>query len=308
MDIKRNAHETDQAEKEYLSHYDIDKYSRPSVAVDMVIFSIQDDGVNDNIRKLPKKALKVLLIKRAKYPYKDYWALPGGFVRPGEDMAETARRELYEETNVQNAYLQLVGAYGKKDRDPRGWIISNAFMALVDGENYRLRAGTDAWEAEWFNIEIKAQEVRKELQGDTSLIETDYHIYLSNEERDISASAGLRQYKSFQNYHETVRYEIVQSEGLAFDHAEIILSAMLSLRGNTENDLRQAFDLMPEMFTLTQLQNVFEIVLDRELLTANFRRKIADYVVETDIVSEGAGHRPAKLFKRNVRAFSVMEP
>lgn len=307
MNKKTNSYEMSQAEKDYLSNYDIGKFDRPSVAADMVIFSILNDGINNNKRKLQKKALKVLLIKRAEYPYKDYWALPGGFVRPDEDVTETARRELYEEANIRDAYLQLVGVYGKKDRDPRGWIISNAFMALVNGENCTLRAGTDAWEADWFNIEIKVQEIRKEFQEDTSLIETRYRLLLTNEEKGLSLSAELKQYKSFRNYHETVRYEIVQCEALAFDHAEIILSAMLSLRGNIENDMRQAFDLVPEMFTLTQLQNVFEIVLGRELLTANFRRKIADYVVETDIVSEGAGHRPAKLFKRYVKAFSLPE-
>lgn len=307
MNKKTNSYEMDQAEKDYLSNYDIGKFARPSVATDIVIFSILNDGINNNIRKLPKKALKVLLIKRAEYPYKDYWALPGGFVRPDEDVTETARRELYEEANIRDAYLQLVGVYGKNGRDPRGWIISNAFMALVDGENCSLRAGTDAWEADWFNIEIKVQEIRKEFQEDMSLIETRYRLLLTNEEKGLTLSADLKQYKSFRNYHETVRYEIVQCEGLAFDHAEIILSAMLSLRSNIENDMRQAFDLAPEMFTLTQLQNVFEIVLDRELLTANFRRKIADYVVETDIISEGAGHRPAKLFKRYVKAFSLMD-
>ncbi len=150
MGINMNPYEMNKAEKEYLSHYDISAFERPSIAADMVIFFILNDGISSNIRKLQKKALKVLLIKRANYPYKDYWALPGGFVKPGEDVAETARRELYEETNVRNAYLQLVGIYGKNDRDPRGWIISNTFMALRDGENCRLRAGTDAWEAEWF--------------------------------------------------------------------------------------------------------------------------------------------------------------
>ena len=60
---------------------------------------------------------------------------------------------------------------------------------------------------------------------------------------------------------------------------------------------------MPELFTLTQLQTAFEVIRDEELLKANFRRKIADYVTETDKSIEGAGHRPAKLFKRNVEAF-----
>lgn len=298
-----NHYEMSREEKEYLSHYDISAFERPSVAADIVIFSILNDGVHDNIRKLQKKSLKALLIKRANYPYKDCWALPGGFVRPGEDVAETARRELYEETHVENVYLQPVGIYGKEGRDPRGWIVSNAFMALMDGEKCSLRAGTDAWEAKWFNVEVKAQEKRREPKEDEILIDTEYQLCLANEEDALVLNAVLNQYKSFQNYHETVRYEIVQSAGLAFDHAEIMLSALLSLRNNVENNLRQAFDLMPEMFTLTQLQNAFEILLDKKLLPANFRRKIADYVVETEKIVDGAGHRPAKLFKRNVEAF-----
>lgn len=304
MDKKNGSYKPNQAEKDYLSRYDIGEFDRPSVAADIVVFSVRDCGVNDNIRKLPKKALKVLLIKRAEHPYKDCRALPGGFVKPGEDVADAARRELFEETNVQNAYLQLVGVYGKKGRDPRGWIISNAFLALIDGENRSPKAGTDAREAEWFNVEIKVRDVKKELREDESFVETRYLLLLTNEEKGLSISADLIQLKSFRDRHETVRYEIVKTDGLAFDHAEIILSAMLSLRGSVESDLRKAFDLVPEIFTLTELQNVFEIVLGRELLTANFRRRIADYVVETDAVSEGAGHRPAKLFKRYMKAFN----
>ena len=87
-------------EQEYLAQYDITKFERPSVATDIAIFSIMEEGEHDNYRKLPTKALKLLLIKRATYPYKDLWALPGGFCRPDEDVQETALRELYEETGL----------------------------------------------------------------------------------------------------------------------------------------------------------------------------------------------------------------
>ncbi len=290
-------------EKEYLSRYDISAYERPSIATDIVIFSVLEDGSSVNIRKLPKKSLKVLLIKRASYPYRDCWALPGGFARSGEDVAETARRELFEETNVKDAWLQPVGIYGRTGRDPRGWIVSNAFMALMDGEKCSLRAGTDAWEARWFTVEIQAREKKRDLTENGILIETEYRLVLKNAENNLTMTAVLNQHKRFQNYHETVYYETGESGGLAFDHGEIILSAALFLRENVENNLRLAFDLVPETFTLTQLQNVFEILLDKELLAPNFRRKIADYVIETDQVIEGAGHRPAKLFRRNVEAF-----
>lgn len=290
-------------EKEYLSNYNIADFERPSVAADIAIFSILNDGDRYNIRKLQKKSLKILLIKRASYPYKDCWALPGGFCKPGEDVIETAKRELYEETNVKNAYLQLVGVFGEQDRDPRGWIISNTFMALMDGNTCNLRAGTDAWEARWFTVNEEQKEINRIVENNDFSLTSDYTLHLTNDETDIRLNAKLREYKTFHNYHETVRYEIVDSEMLAFDHAEIILRALISLRNNVSNHLRLAFDLMPELFTLTQLQNTFEIILNQKLLTANFRRKIADYVIETEQMIDGTGYRPAKLFRRNVAAF-----
>lgn len=290
-------------EQSYLAQYDITKFERPSVATDIAIFSIMEEGEHDNYRKLPQKALKLLLIKRAAYPFKDLWALPGGFCRPDEDVYETAKRELYEETHVKAAYLQLTGTFGEIGRDPRGWIISNTFLSLVNGEACKPRGGTDAWEAKWFSIELKVRAVKKDLQADSVEIETEYELGLRHEESGTRLSAVVKEYKQFEHYHETVRYEIVNSEGLAFDHAKIILYTLLYLRRSVENDWKVAFDLMPEQFTLTQLQNTFELVLDEKLLTANFRRKINDYVIETQQSIEGTGHRPAKLFKRNIEEF-----
>ncbi len=101
---------------------------------------------------MPQKNLKLLLIKRGGYPYKNFWALPGGFAKPGEDIYETAKRELFEETGVDAAYLKLAGIFGEPGRDPRGWIVSNAFMALINAEDKTICAGTDAKEAMWFSI------------------------------------------------------------------------------------------------------------------------------------------------------------
>lgn len=294
---------TNKEELEFLNQYDITKFERPSIAADIAIFSIMEDGKHNNIRKLPEKALKILLIKRANYPYKDCWALPGGFCRANEDIYETARRELYEETNVKNAYLNLAGIFGDVGRDPRGWIVSNTFLSLIGAESCTLRAGTDAWEAMWFSVEIEKKEVHQDLSEDTAKMVTEYKIVLRNQESDISLYAKIREYKQYLNYHESISYEIMDSENLAFDHAKIILYAILFLRKNVSNDTKMLFDLMPEYFTLTQLQNALELILDKKLLTANFRRKINDYVIETEQIVEGAGHRPAKLFKRNVKEF-----
>lgn len=290
-------------EKRYLEQYDIDSYERPSVATDIAIFSVMETAEAENFRKLPKKSLRLLLVCRETYPYKGSWALPGGFCKPGEDVPETAKRELLEETGVQNAYLSLFGSFGEADRDPRGWVISNAFLALIDAEKYQLSAGTDAREAAWFTVEVVPAEVKKEVKENFARMETEYNLSFRQEETGVLLTAKVTECKTFCDYHESVEFKITENNGLAFDHGKIILRAWQYLRETLEHDPRIVFDLMPELFTLNRLQNAMELISGQELLTANFRRKIADYVVETDKVTEGKGHRPAKLFMRNLNAF-----
>lgn len=303
MGCKMSYYKTGEEEKNYLQQYHIAQFERPSVAADMAIYSIMEEGRQDNFRKLPPKALKILLNKRASYPFKDCWALPGGFLRPNEDVHETAKRELFEETNITGAYLRPIGVFGDIGRDPRGWIISNTFLSLINGANYSLRARTDAWEAKWFSIILNRTTAKKNITEEAAAIETEYEIALSHEESGIYLSAKVKEYQRFKDYHETVQYEILNSEHIAFDHAKLILYTILFLRKEVKNDMKIGFDLMPETFTLTQLQNAFELILDQKLLTPNFRRKISDYVVETQQSIEGEGHRPAKLFKRNIEEF-----
>jgi len=64
---------------------------------------------------------------------------------------------------------------------------------------------------------------------------------------------------------------------------------------------------MPDLFTLTELQQVYEVILGRELLKANFRRKIADMVIETNKYTRDSGHRPSKLFRFNPNWISISE-
>ena len=155
-------------EREYLAAYNISNYDRPSIAADMAVFSIMEQREEsiENYRKDPEKVLKLLLIRRAAFPYRNYWALPGGFCRKGESVLETARRELEEETGVADAYLRLFDIFSEKDRDPRGWIISQAFLALIEGGKYKVHEGTDAWEAKWFQVTVKKEEVSKEIKGE----------------------------------------------------------------------------------------------------------------------------------------------
>ncbi len=115
-------------------------YEQPSVTTDLVIFTIKDNS------------LKVLLVKRDVEPFKDKWALPGGFVGIDESLEDSAKRELFEETGVKDVYLEQLYSFGNPKRDPRGRIITISYFALINSEKLKLRASTDVSEAKWFSI------------------------------------------------------------------------------------------------------------------------------------------------------------
>ena len=92
-------------------------------------------------------------------------------------------------------------------------------------------------------------------------------------------------------------FHVLDGGSLAFDHAKIIATAIAALRESARN-LDVIFDFLPETFTLAALQQVQETIMNITILPANFRRKINDYVVETDEYTQGAGHRPAKIYRR----------
>ena len=305
-------YEMSDEEKEFLAGYDLTKYDRPSVAADIVVFAIMADGERDNTRKPQDKKLKILLIERGGYPYKGCWAMPGGFCRKGEDVIDSARRELCEETGIGDAYVKLVGVYGEPGRDPRGWVISSTYMVLMDGERCSIEAGDDARDARWFTVELTdiSTEVTEVSGTGEEIVKNEdeasrkaknekrYRLVLNNTDSDIKLTAVLRRTDMSSCGRSSDSYDVEECEGLAFDHARIITEAVLGLREDVRRDMKLAFDLLPERFTLTELQNVYEQIWDMELTTPNFRRKIAEYVEETDAYQSGERYRPAKLFTR----------
>src|SRR6266436_8428456 len=165
------------------------QYPRAALTVDCVVFGF-DEG-----------ELKVLLIQRALEPFKNRWALPGGFVHVDETLDEAARRELAEEAGLKDVFLEQLYSFGALDRDPRERVVSVAYYALVKLSDHRARAATDAANAEWFPVS--------------------------------------------------------KAPKLAFDHAEILGTALARLKGKVRYQ-PIGFELLPPRFTLSQLQHLYE--------------------------------------------------
>jgi ADP-ribose pyrophosphatase YjhB (NUDIX family) len=274
-----------QSEKEYLSQYNINKYERPSVTTDIAAFMIRSEE-SDNYKRDSENRLSILLVKRGVHPFMDCWALPGGFLKPNETVEECALREITEETNVVPVAILPVGVFSEPGRDPRGWIISNAFFSVITEESVKQVGGDDAADAQWFDVSFE-----KDNDGD-------YRLSLSLREDTASDSIHLDAVltKERTKLGKSI-FLIKNSGGLAFDHARIIAEAVCLLR-KYARDFNTIFDFLPEKFTLNEVQKVQETILDISILPANFRRKINDYVIETDEYTQGAGHRPARLFIR----------
>jgi len=286
-------------EREFLERYRPGDYERPSVAADMVIFTVTKVD-EDNYRKLPEKELRVLLIQRGGHPFLGRWALPGGFVRPNETTEQAAARELREETGVDNVYLEQLYTFSDIGRDPRTWVMSCSYMALVDAEQLRVKAGDDAANAAWYKATYRLLRERKERVERGYVRTLEHELRLSSEHGELTAV--LERKTTVTELSSTTSYAILSNDGLAFDHAKIIAYAIERLRSKVE-DTDIALHLMPKLFTLTELQQAYEVILDRELLKAAFRRKVADLVVETDRYTENAGHRPSRLYRRNLEEF-----
>ncbi|OMG01128.1 NUDIX domain-containing protein [Paenibacillus sp. FSL R7-0337] len=282
-------------EEQFLKNYNAGNYERPSVTVDMLIFTVMEQE-QDNYRKLADKSLQLLLIQRGEHPFLGQWALPGGFVGISESVEEAARRELYSETNINNIYMEQLYTWGEVDRDPRMRVISCSYMALVDRKALDVQAGDDAAAAAWFDVSYHILETRREVLEQDVRQETLVEIILENEQEKLSGVVKLTE--TIQGHVRQVSREIVRSTGFSFDHLLMVQYAIERLRGKVEyTDI--IFNLMPPLFTLSELQRVYEIILGKELLAAAFRRKIAERVIETDQSTRDAGHRPSKLYRYN---------
>ena len=205
-------------------------YEKPSVTVDILLFTVVE---ND---------LKLLLIKRNVTPFKGSWALPGGFVQISESLDEAAKRELLEEANVDDVYLEQLYTFGDPKRDPRDRVITVTYLALADSSKWNLRSTGDAKEA---------------FLHSTKKLPT-----------------------------------------LAFDHRKIVEYGMERLRAKIGYS-NIVMGLLPDEFTLTDLQKKHEVILNQKVDKRNFRKKILSTGIlePTNKKTGGSAHRPAALYK-----------
>ncbi len=215
---------------ENATNYDPSRYERPSVTVDVVIFTLQ------------QRELHVLLVQRSRWPFEGFWALPGGFINMDESLEESARRELEEETGVQNVYLEQLYTFGNPGRDPRMRVISIVYFALVQADKQILRSSDETPNVCWFPI------------------------------RELPVK-------------------------LAFDHEQILDYAVSRLSSKLEYTTL-AFQLLPEVFSILELKDIYEQILAEKLDKGNFYRKIKETGIleDTGQVREGRG-RPTRLWR-----------
>lgn len=229
-------------EAEFLAAYDIHDFDLPLTTVDVVVFSLLDER------------LCVQLVHREQHPFQGYWALPGGFVNIAKDadLEATARRILAAKTAAVTPYLEQLGGFGDKLRDPRGWSATFVYFALVDIASLAATPPQGRWWA---------------IEGDA-----------------------------------------VEPE-LAFDHARVLAAAVERLRSKVSYSSLPVH-LLPEQFTLSQCQRVFEIVLGHSLEKSAFRRRLHDAGVVEQIPDafERGNNRPAALYRLRADNKTVFFP
>ena len=266
------------SEDEFLKDYDISKFDQLSMTADILLISVSDHETS-NYRKTNKKTMSILLVKRNEYPYKDKWCLPGGFLNPkNETLEECAMRVLKQETDLENIYLEQLYTFDDPKRDPRTRVVSTSYMALIDKNKLTQMINKNA---SWFDVVLLEDNEKEVTITLTNGVDT-IHVNVKKELREKT----------------TGRYTVtsLDNKDLAFDHDLVIVSGLERLRNKLSyTDI--VFNMMPEYFTLGELQKVYEVILNKKLLDPAFRRIIANKVEKTDKMKTGEGHRPSALFK-----------
>jgi 8-oxo-dGTP diphosphatase len=240
----------DEDEADFLRGYDLTAFPRPSVAVDVAVLTV-DGG-----------ALRVALYRRAEHPGKGRYALPGGFVRLDESLDDAARRLLSAKAGLEGVFIEQLHTFGEPRRDPRGRIITVAYIALVDVARFeRALAGAAG------GLVLARLHVPWTGAGGGSGA-----VFVENDEG--------------------------QRLAWAFDHGTIAGCAVQRLRERIDHT-PLGFQLLPAEFTLRQLQDVHEIVRGTGVNKDSFRRRmLATGLLEpTGHHEQNVTWRPAELYR-----------
>lgn len=258
-----------QTEAEFLKAYRPGNYERPSLTVDMPIFALR--------QKPGEEGLSILLIRRRNHPFMGQWALPGGFVEPGEDTQTAAMRELEEETGLRDLFLEQFYTFSEPGRDPRTWVVSCGYVALLNEEDNRVTAGDDAEDAAWFRLNVrrlgeKCRPCEKGMEA-----ETDWQFLMTHGDIQLEARAACLTHKTPRLTRQSLK--LSSSQGLAFDHGRIIAMAWMHLRDRILHG-DAALGLLPETFTMKELCRVYQLLLGTELTMRECENLAAPYLEE----------------------------
>ena len=293
-------------------------HERPSIAADIVAMGV---------RRLPavlaqrdgEMQMMLLLVHRSdtSKAFPGFWALPGGFFKPTDASIEyCARRELKEETNLDAKALIPFGNFSAPKRDPRGWYTSVPYLAIVsamDLPRAKIKADTDVDKAEWFVVkyERKISSMYVSLRSDSG----------AHFEFDVAfESNGLAQPKVSTTF---------RGEKLAFDHGDIVATALLAL--GLPGKRMRSIALLGEEFTLPELRYVYRFMMGvsdeieaiaskpikrtkeeqkiwdgldsdtkeraKKIIPITFKRAAVHFLENTNRTIEGKRHRPAPLYR-----------
>ena len=206
-------------------------------------------GIDCIIFGFDKKKLSLLILQRNFEPAKGEWSLMGGFVQEGESADEAAKRVLQELTGLKSVYMEQVGAFGEVHRDPGERVISVAYSALININEYD-----------------------KELVARYNASWTDMNAI----------------------------------PPLVFDHHDMVERALAWIRKKASSE-PVGFELLPELFTLTQLQSLYEAIYGKPIDKRNFRKQIAmmDYIEKTDLIDKTGSKRGAALYRFNEKTYRL---
>lgn len=202
-------------EKEFLAQYKPSNYPRPSMTVDMLMFSAPGLKGNLSLHGLEELGMKVLLIKRGGHPCLGQWALPGGFVNPKETVTQAAYRELEEETGVKSAPLTQLYTFSQPGRDPRTWVMSCAHIALLDTDSVKIQAGDDADKAAWFDFSFKVEKLEYASK---------FYLELTSDAVTLSACVECPD-----DHFDESTCKVIENNGIAFDHPKMLVCGLRRL-------------------------------------------------------------------------------